>query len=337
MKNIAISVIVPVYGVEKYIERCVRSLFSQTMTEGVEFIFVNDCTKDRSIELLTATISEYPQLSPQVKIIHHPRNRGLAVARQTGLDAAQGEYILHLDSDDYFESDMLEMMYETAMANNSDVVVSDFFWSYKKVDVYQECPLYDIKETLLGSIIAPWRYGNKTIGPYVWNKLTRKYIYQQHNIHPIEGINYGEDLILTTQILYHAAVITKLNRALPHYNQQNLSSYSHDKSASTIHQRLMATDTIAGFLSRKTSVYEEELDEWRFREKLIAIANCGTDNLHEYISMYPWLNYEKHKYLVPFYWRIPYKFALQGKIGMFLFLRNLILPIRKIYRLIYGQ
>ncbi|MBD5421701.1 MAG: glycosyltransferase family 2 protein, partial [Bacteroides sp.] len=144
MKYIAISVIVPVYGVEKYIERCVRSLFSQTMTEGVEFIFINDCTKDRSIELLTGIISEYPQLSPQVKIIHHPRNRGLAVARQTGLDAAQGEYILHLDSDDYFESDMLEMMYETAMANNSDVVVSDFFWSYKKVDVYQECPLYDI-------------------------------------------------------------------------------------------------------------------------------------------------------------------------------------------------
>ena len=337
MKNIAISVVVPVYGVERYIERCVRSLFSQTMTEGVEFIFVNDCTTDRSIELLTALISEYPQLSSQVKIIHHPQNRGLAVARQTGFDVARGEYILHLDSDDYFEHDMLEVMYEAALANNADVVVSDFFWSYEKVDTYQECLLYDNKENLLKSIIAPWRYGNKTIGPYVWNKLTRRSIYKKHNITSIEGINYGEDFIVTIQILYNAAVITKLNRAFMHYNQQNLGSYSHDKTASNIHQRLMATDTIADFLSSKTSVYEEELDERIFREKLLAIANCGTNNLHEYLSMYPWLDYKKHKHLVPHHWRLPYKFALQGKIGRFVFLRNLILPIRKIYRFIYDQ
>ncbi|MBD5291693.1 MAG: glycosyltransferase [Bacteroides sp.] len=337
MKNIAISVIVPVYGVERYIERCVRSLFSQTMTEGVEFIFVNDCTKDRSIDLLTALISEYPQLSSQVKIIHHLRNRGLAVARQTGFDAARGEYILHLDSDDYFEHDMLEVMYEAALVNNSDVVVSDFFWSWEKKDKYQVCPLYDRKVAIINSIIAPWRYENKTIGPYVWNKLTKRSIYKKHNITSIEGINYGEDFIVTIQILYHAAVITKLNRAFMHYNQQNLGSYSHNKSASNTHQRLMATDTIANFLSQKTSVYKEELDERIFREKLIAIANCGTDNLHEYISMYPWLDYEKHKYLVPSYWRLPYKFALQGKIGMFIFLRNLILHIRKIYRFMYEQ
>ena len=336
MKNIAISVVVPVYGVERYIERCVRSLFSQTMTEGVEFIFVNDGTKDRSIELLTALISEYPYLSSQIKIINHLRNRGLAAARQTGLAAACGEYILHLDSDDYFEPDMLELMYEAALAKNADVVVSDFFMTFKKGDEYKECPIYETKEAILKSIIAPSRYGNKTIGPSVWNKLTKRSIYTRHSINPIEGINHGEDLIIAMQILYYADVITKVDRAFVHYNKQNPGSYTQNKSASITLQRLRATEIVADFLSEKGAVFDEEFNERRFIEKLIGIANCDQAELQEFLLMYPWLDYEKHKYLVAPYWRLPYKFALQGKTRMFVFLRNLMYPIRKIYRFIYN-
>ena len=68
-----ISVCIPVYGVEKYIERCARSLFEQTMTDGIEFIFVNDCTKDRSIEILENVLTEYPARQKQTRIIHHKK------------------------------------------------------------------------------------------------------------------------------------------------------------------------------------------------------------------------------------------------------------------------
>ena len=335
MDEIKVSVIVAVYGVERYIERCARSLFEQTMTDEVEFIFVNDCTKDRSIELLSACIECYPQLHSQIRIINHLRNRGLAAARQTGFDAARGEYILHLDSDDYFEHDMLEVMYEAAITHNSDVVVSDFFISYKKGDDYRKCPLSDSKEILLRSIIAPWSYENKSVFAYVWNKLTKRSIYKKHNITSIEGINVGEDLIITIQTLYYATVITKVDRAFVHYNKQNPGSYTHDKTTSNTRQRLMATETVAKFLSLKASVYEEELDERRFRQNTIGIANCDMDNLQEFITMYPWLDYEKHKHLLAPYWRLPIKFAMQGKRGMFVFLRNLIVPVRRIYRFIY--
>ncbi|MBD5330840.1 MAG: glycosyltransferase [Bacteroides sp.] len=337
MKNIAISVIVPVYGVEKYIERCVRSLFGQTLTDGVEFIFVNDCTKDRSIELLSACIECYPQLRSQIRIINHLKNRGLAATRQTGFDAARGEYILHLDSDDYFEPDMLDVMYEAALAKDADVVVSDYFFSFRKVEKLCECPLYDNKVNLLKSIIAPWRYGNKTIGSNVWNKLTKRSIYKKHNITSIEGINVGEDLIITIQTLYYANVITKVDRAFVHYNQQNIVSYSHDKSASNTRQRLGAIEIAANFLSKRGIACDEEFDERRFIDKLLAIANCDRDSVLKFLTVYPWLDYEKHKHLVAPYWRLPYKFALQGKIGMFIFLRNLISPIRKAYRLIYDR
>ena len=194
------------------------------MLNGIEFIFINDGTKDRSIELLTSIISEYPQVRTRVKIVNHLRNRGLASARQTGLEAARGNYILHLDSDDYFEPDMIEEMYQVAITHNSDVVVADFFISDQKGEDYCECYLSDIKENLLKSIIAPWSSGYKSVFAYVWNKLTKRRIYKEHNINSIEGINIGEDLIVTVQILYHATVITKINRAFVHYNKQNLTS-----------------------------------------------------------------------------------------------------------------
>ena len=317
MKEIAISVIVPVYGVERYIERCVRSLFGQTMTEGVEFIFINDCTKDRSIELLTSVIGEYPQVMSRVKIIDHHRNRGLAAARQTGLEASMGKYILHLDSDDYFEPDMLELMYKAALVNDADVVVSDFFMSYKKGDEYQECPLYDSKESMLKSIIAPWRYGNKTVGPSVWNKLIKRSICMEHNISSIEGINYGEDFIIISQILYYAEEITKVDRAFVHYNQRNISSYTHNKSASNMRQRLKSTNVIAEFLSVDSTAYNDVFDERRFYELLIAIANCNLKDQRQFLQLYPWLDYEKHRHLVPQRWRLPYKLALRGPVRLF--------------------
>ena len=79
-----VSVIIPVYGVEKYIERCARSLFEQTL-EDMEFIFVNDCTKDNSIDILLRVIDEYPKRKSQVHILNHEFNKGLPVARQTGI------------------------------------------------------------------------------------------------------------------------------------------------------------------------------------------------------------------------------------------------------------
>ena len=82
-----ISVIVPVYGVEKYITGCAESLFNQTMTNSVEFIFVNDATKDNSIGVLRDVISQYPRLESRIRIISHNENKGLPSARNTGLAA----------------------------------------------------------------------------------------------------------------------------------------------------------------------------------------------------------------------------------------------------------
>ena len=99
-----VSICVPVYGVEKYIERCARSLFEQTY-EDVEYVFVDDCTQDRSVELLQNVIENYPSRKDKVRIIHHKSNIGLGEARNTAVAASTGEFIMHVDSDDYIDKD----------------------------------------------------------------------------------------------------------------------------------------------------------------------------------------------------------------------------------------
>ena len=119
-----VSVIVPIYGVEKYIERCARSLFEQTL-DDIEYIFVDDCSPDKSIEILNAVIADYPQKIPYIKIIQHKKNKGLPLARRSGWKAATGEYIANCDSDDWVDSALFEKMDKTAVDKTADIVVCD--------------------------------------------------------------------------------------------------------------------------------------------------------------------------------------------------------------------
>ena len=118
-----VSVIVPIFGVEKYIERCARSLFEQTLND-MEIIFVDDCTKDNSIRVLKTTIEDYPARINQIKILHHEVNKGLSHARETGVKAATGDYIAHCDSDDWVDINMYESLYLFAQKGNYDFVKS---------------------------------------------------------------------------------------------------------------------------------------------------------------------------------------------------------------------
>ena len=125
-----ISVIVPIYGVEKYIARCAESLFSQTMTENVEFLFVDDSTKDNSIQVLQHIISKYPHLESQISIIRHRENKGLPAARNTGLSKAKGRFVVHVDGDDFAEPQMLESLYKAVVDNHADFAWCDYYIAF---------------------------------------------------------------------------------------------------------------------------------------------------------------------------------------------------------------
>lgn len=113
-----VSVIVPIYKVEKYLDRCIRSLFAQTMKE-IEIILVDDGSPDRCPEMC----DEYARQDPRIRVVHK-KNGGLGFARNSGLEIAAGEYITFLDSDDYVAADMCEKMYAAAKENDADLVLA---------------------------------------------------------------------------------------------------------------------------------------------------------------------------------------------------------------------
>ena len=213
-----VSVCIPVYGVEKYIERCARSLFEQTMKDGIEFIFVNDCTKDKSIEILEQVLGEYPERKEQVKIIHHEKNKGLVAARKTGLAHATGDYIIHCDSDDWVDLNLYETMYNKAVEVNADVVCCPFlqFFSAEKTKV--------IKPYITGSCIE---YIEKNFYFHL-NSLCSK-LYKKKNVHDETIIcpNYiwmGEDLLRNIQMLLKSESIAFVSDVFYFYNCSNLGS-----------------------------------------------------------------------------------------------------------------
>lgn len=120
-----ISVIVPVYNVEKYLDRCLKSIVTQSLKD-IEIIIVNDCSPDNSLKI----IKKYMEIDRRIILIDKIKNEGLTSARNSGLEIAQGEYILHIDSDDWIEQDYLKDMYELAIKYDADMVISDYYRDY---------------------------------------------------------------------------------------------------------------------------------------------------------------------------------------------------------------
>lgn len=174
-QEIKVSVIIPIYKVEPFIERCVRSLMEQIL-ESIEYIFVDDCTPDNSIHILKNILREYPNRNTQ--IIHHSQNKGLAAARKTGLAKAKGKYIIHCDSDDWIDKNMYAHMLEVAEKNNADIVACGF--KAEKTNNFIEVK-YPYEIETINDILNPnnigWIYGA------VWNKLIRKDLYTKITFH----------------------------------------------------------------------------------------------------------------------------------------------------------
>ncbi len=190
-----VSVCIPVYGVEKYIERCARSLFEQTMKDDIEFIFVNDCTPDKSIEILEKVLKEYPNRKNQVKIIHHEVNKGLTGARNTALKHAEGDYIIHCDSDDMVDKCYCENMYKAAVKNKADVSACPIF-------LWQGDSPAGILSLPEGGLEA-WfgKSFHSAVFNSLCNKMFARHIALDPSIQVPDNITMAEDLLRTTQML----------------------------------------------------------------------------------------------------------------------------------------
>lgn len=213
-----VSVIVPIYKVEPFIGRCVRSLMEQTLMD-VEYIFVDDASPDSSIVELRKVIAKYPERSNHVKVLIHNENKGLPAARNTGLSVAQGEYIFHCDSDDFVELDMLEQLYGKATETDADIVWCDWWLSFAKNERYMKQPEYGTPiDALKGMLSGVMKFN-------VWNKLVKRKLYTDSNITFPAGYGMGEDMTMM-RLFARAEKVVYLPKAFYHYVQLNTGAFS---------------------------------------------------------------------------------------------------------------
>lgn len=236
-----VSVIIPVYGVERFIARCAETLFSQTIHD-VEFIFVDDASQDDSLNILRSIIARYPELN--IRIVTHEQNKGLPAARNTGLAVATGEYIFHCDSDDFVEPDMLEMLYETAARNDADAVWCDYYISYESGERYMKQPCYETPDDALkGMLCGRMKYN-------VWNKLVRRRLYTDYAVLFPSGYAMGEDMTMI-KLFSFADKVVYLPKAFYHYVQFNTSSMTREFTAGHLAALRHNTGNIIAFMRKK--------------------------------------------------------------------------------------
>lgn len=184
----SVSVIVPVYNAEKTLKRCLDSLANQALEE-LEIICVDDGSTDRSGEIC----DEYARKDPRFKVFHK-KNEGVSATRQFGVDNAAGEYVIHLDSDDYVRHEAYAKLYEAAVSENADIVTCDATIIEKSGQHKMDFQLSDWShENVLKDLILS--FGS------VWNRLIRRSLLQKYGIAFPQGFSYGEDKIYLIRLL----------------------------------------------------------------------------------------------------------------------------------------
>lgn len=205
-----VSVVIPVFKVEAYIEKCVRSLFGQTL-DDLEYIFVDDCSPDNSIAVMQKVLEDYPHRKEQVRIIRHEVNQGVGVARNHGIAACTGDYIIHCDPDDWVDLTIYETLYYQALENNADMVYCNFCrcdgWRIKQVPQHCTCD----PQTLIEDLLCGISHSS------LCNKLFRKEIVFDPSIYCPEHIILCEDLLRVTQMVESCKKIIFVDKPLYYY------------------------------------------------------------------------------------------------------------------------
>ncbi len=163
-----ISVIVPVYNTEDYLRQCLDSLSAQTM-ENIEIIVVDDGSTDRSPKIC----DEYAEKDPRMIVIHR-ENGGLSAARNSGLDIAQGEYVLFVDSDDWVEPDFCKVPLDAARQTGADLVIFQRMWHREGEEAELQPPFPETGIADKGKILTKWW---DIVGVISWNKLYRRSLF----------------------------------------------------------------------------------------------------------------------------------------------------------------
>lgn len=280
MTNPKVSILVPIYGVEQYIERCAVSLFEQSY-DNIEYIFVNDATRDNSTAVLDTVINRYPLRKPVVCIIHHPQNKGLSAARNTAIAHSTGDYILHVDSDDYLSLDTVAHLTAKAEQTKADIVLFDTNILTPKGIITKQIN-YSDKVTYIKRLLQ------HTEQCAHWNKFYRGDFYRLSGIQSCEDIRLAEDYAVTPRLVHNAQNISVLHEPLYFYETCNQSSYIHNLTRAAIESHYRADKVLVDWFRNVPDayLYKDVVDVLPIRSMVSLIKNTDLPTWQEIIDVY---------------------------------------------------
>lgn len=293
-----VSVLLPVYKVENFIQRCAESVFSQTY-DNLDIVFVDDCSPDNSIQVMLDTLEHYPQRKNQTRVVKHTKNRGLAAARNTGVEAAKGDYIMHVDSDDYLEKEAISRCVEKMESTDADVVVFDANHVYPTKVVIDRVLFPQSKDEYLKLLLSRKTRIN------IWGALYKAELYKNNHIETIEGANFGEDYTVTPRLIYYARKVVNIPIPLYNYIHFNDNSYTYKFSYKSVISHIDILKLLRSFFCDKDNgKFMEAIDYGETMLKSTALLKWAlTDNERQYLDMVK-KSFTTHSVSVPFPKRI---------------------------------
>ena len=209
-------------------------MFDQTL-QDIEFIFIDDCSPDKSIDIVNTVLADYPQRKNQVQIHKMPCNSGQAAVREWGIKHSHGEFIANCDSDDWIEHDMYEQMYNSAVSNSSDVVICNYIVQTKEKAVKHKAYIDNITQHEL-----IFKLCSQQVPYCLWNKIFRRSLFVESDIiYPSKS--HGEDMALCLQIFCRSGIrISYVDKPLYIYRADSNTLY-HIEDESTILKKFEAT------------------------------------------------------------------------------------------------
>lgn len=211
-----ITVIIPFYNSEKTIARCAKSLFDQSLEDGIEFVFIDDYSTDNSLAILTELLEKYPHRSSQVSIIRHERNCGISFSRKEGADLAKGVFIAWCDSDDWVEPNMYEKLLSVATKNKVDIVISNMFVHEMKSQCMKVWKTH-YTGTFSPKIAIKKFWTDKHIPRALLNTMIKKELIARA-LREIVPVNYSEDTYSILRCFYYATSVSWVDDCLYHYD-----------------------------------------------------------------------------------------------------------------------
>ena len=238
-----ISVIVPVYNTEKYLHRCIDSVLAQTYKD-FELLLIDDGSKDSS----GAICDEYAARDSRVKVFHK-ENGGVSSARNAGLAIASGDWIMHLDGDDWIAPDIQERLIRKGEDTGADIVMGDFLFAYSDRDILYSLPDWDNNKTasLNRYITSVWTC--------VWGGIHKRSLYEVYQLKSPQGVTYCEDFHLMARLCYHAKKVVNVHQPFYHYRQQE-GSVMHNLSKKTERDEQWVYQDIICFF-KEQGVYDD--------------------------------------------------------------------------------